>query len=242
MNLSPSQPKKIIQQYWSWRSESFDHQGVQQPEWLEVFRAATVQVRPRTILDVGTGTGFLAVGLARAGYRVTGIDISPAMLARARRKAREAGVSVPFVLGDAEAPPFRTESFDMVITRNLLWTLCEPDTALRHWFHLLRPGGRIVLSDGVWSHGGLTGLLRRLEHATTRRLHPGQGPGVLPRFWSAYRLVRKHLPYFRGLRARDAVTLLEHCGFRNPVHYEHLFTTHPYQRRNPFFVLAAERE
>src|SRR3981189_583048 len=73
-------------------------------------------------LDVGCGTGFLSLELAGRGHRVTSIDFAPQMLAEARRKAAAQGVAVRFEEGDAEQLPFPGDSFDLVLTRHVLWT------------------------------------------------------------------------------------------------------------------------
>lgn len=69
--------------------------------------------RSRRILDIGCGTGRHAIELAARGYRVTGIDLSESMLARARENARRRGVGVEFLRGDAREPRFLKE-FDLV--------------------------------------------------------------------------------------------------------------------------------
>ncbi|BFO20224.1 hypothetical protein SHKM778_66120 [Streptomyces sp. KM77-8] len=79
---------------------------------------------------------------------MTGVDRSPAMLALAREKL--AGHDAVFLVGDATAPPVGERRYDAVLVRHVLWTLPEPDRALRHWRELLRPGGRLVLVEGVW--------------------------------------------------------------------------------------------
>ncbi|MGP2437436.1 class I SAM-dependent methyltransferase [Streptomyces sp. JW3] len=124
--------------------------------------------RASDVLDLGCGTGSLALLAAEQGHRVTGVDSSPAMLARARRKA--AGRDVVFLAGDAAAPPVGERCFDVVLVRHVLWTLPGPGQVLRHWRGLLRPGGRLVLVEGVWgsvtpvgiSAGRLTALLAPL--------------------------------------------------------------------------------
>ncbi len=70
------------------------------------------------------------------------------MVARAREKL--AGRDAVFLLGDAAAPPVGEERYDAVLVRHVLWALPEPRRALRHWRDLLRPGGRLVLVEGVW--------------------------------------------------------------------------------------------
>ena len=98
-------------------------------------------------LDVGCGTGFLSLELARRGHRVTGIDFAPQMLAEARKKAAAQGVAVRFEEGDAEQLPFAEGSFDLVMTRHVLWTLPHPEQAIDEWIRVLRPGGRLAAMD-----------------------------------------------------------------------------------------------
>jgi SAM-dependent methyltransferase len=98
-------------------------------------------------LDVGCGTGFLSLELARRGHRVTGIDFAPQMLAEARKKAAAQGVAVRFEEGDAEQLPFAEGSFDLVMTRHVLWTLPHPEAAIDEWIRVLRPGGRLAAMD-----------------------------------------------------------------------------------------------
>jgi ubiquinone/menaquinone biosynthesis C-methylase UbiE len=98
-------------------------------------------------LDVGCGTGFLSLELAGRGHRVTGIDFAPQMLAEARKKAAAQGIAVRFEEGDAEQLRFPAGSFDMVMTRHVLWTLPHPEAAIDEWIRVLRPGGRLAAMD-----------------------------------------------------------------------------------------------
>ncbi|WP_081235727.1 class I SAM-dependent methyltransferase [Streptomyces viridosporus] len=104
--------------------------------------------RAGDVLDLGCGTGSLSLLAAEQGHRVTGVDRSPAMVALAREKL--AGRDAVFLVGDAAAPPVGEQRYDAVLVRHVLWTLPEPGGALRHWRGLLRPGGRLVLVEGVW--------------------------------------------------------------------------------------------
>ncbi len=96
-------------------NESFTKGTIGECDFLEEEAGFNKECR---ILDVGCGTGRHAIELARRGYSVTGIDLSESQLARAREKAREAGVTVDFQRHDARSLPFSRE-FDMVIM------LCE---------------------------------------------------------------------------------------------------------------------
>ncbi|MFC4121162.1 class I SAM-dependent methyltransferase [Nonomuraea zeae] len=112
---------------------------------------------PADILDVGCGTGSLSALLAAAGHRVTGVDLTPRMIEQAETKLAAAGLTGRFLVGDAVSPPVGEERFGMLLSRHLVWTLPDPQAALRHWITLLRPSGRLVLVEGRWRESGQTG-------------------------------------------------------------------------------------
>jgi SAM-dependent methyltransferase len=105
---------------------------------------------PSDVLDVGTGTGFVALIASQVGHRVIGLDLSSAMLSEARVRAEQRGLRTTFTVGDAVAPALEEKSLDAIICRHLLWTLREPQVALMNWRRLLRPKGRVVVIDGFW--------------------------------------------------------------------------------------------
>jgi SAM-dependent methyltransferase len=109
---------------------------------------------PARVADLGCGTGSLSVLLARAGYTVTGLDLSGRMVAAARAKAHRAAVSMTVRQGDASAPPLAHASFDVVLARHVLWVFTDPVAVLTRWVSLLAPAGRLVLVEGRWSSGG----------------------------------------------------------------------------------------
>ncbi|NRQ40472.1 class I SAM-dependent methyltransferase [Nonomuraea sp. NN258] len=106
------------------------------------------------VLDVGCGTGSLSALLAASGHRVTGVDLAPRMVERARAKLAAAGLPGRFLVGDAADPPTGQARFDLLMCRHLLWTLPDPHQALRTWVSRLRPGGRLVLVEGRWGVPG----------------------------------------------------------------------------------------
>src|SRR6266545_8347446 len=89
--------------------ESFTRGTLQEVDFIEREIGFDRSLR---VLDVGCGTGRHAIELAKRGYAVTGIDLSPSLLVRAREKAAQAGVSVTFVHRDARALPYTAE-FDV---------------------------------------------------------------------------------------------------------------------------------
>ncbi|MFK4148318.1 class I SAM-dependent methyltransferase [Streptomyces sp. NPDC004065] len=119
--------------------------------------------RPGDLLDAGCGTGSLSLLAAERGHRVTGVDLSPAMVERARAKL--AGRDAVFLTGDAADPPVGEQCFDVVLARHVLWALPDPARVLRRWRELLRPGGRLVLVEGVW--GKVTPVGIPTEHLLT---------------------------------------------------------------------------
>jgi SAM-dependent methyltransferase len=144
---------------WDEQADTFDDEadhGLRDADvraaWSDLL-LAVLPDPPARVLDLGCGTGSLAVLLAQAGHEVTGIDASGQMLALARAKAAAAGVAVDLAYGDAADPPLRSSSVDVVLCRHVLWSLPDRDAVLASWVRLLRPGGRLVLVEGRWGTG-----------------------------------------------------------------------------------------
>ncbi|MEV4949365.1 class I SAM-dependent methyltransferase [Streptomyces sp. NPDC053755] len=152
-----------ITRYWDDAASAFDaepdHGLLHEPTrraWARLLERMAPS-EPADVLDVGCGTGSLSLLLAAAGHRVTGVDVAPRMIERARAKLSAAGLEGRFLLGDAAAPPVGDECFDAVIARHLVWTLPDPVGALRAWVARLRPGGRLLLVEGRWREAGESG-------------------------------------------------------------------------------------
>jgi len=150
--------------------------------WCALLARLFPPQRPLRILDAGTGTGVVALLLASAGHRVTGIDLSTAMIAQARKKAANASVQLACVVGETGELPFADGSFDAVISRYLLWTLPEPATALAEWRRVVHAGGRIVAIDSLAPRPRpLVRLLSSAVHAVrpTRNAAPAPRAAIL---------------------------------------------------------------
>ena len=129
--------------------------------WLEALRGILGE-SPKDVLDAGAGTGFLSVFAAKAGHRVTGVDLSPAMLEHARQRARTMGVAVEFIEGDAMHLPYPGDSFDAVISRHVLWTMTEHQRAFAEWARVTRTGGEVIWFDGLRRPSSLPNRARTL--------------------------------------------------------------------------------
>jgi ubiquinone/menaquinone biosynthesis C-methylase UbiE len=153
--------KRQIASHWDRRAGSFDEDpghSIRTPgertAWDRILDLVLAGRAELEALDAGCGTGFLAFELAARGHRVTGVDFAPAMIAEARRKAAERGISVRLEEADAEQLPFASKSFDLAISRHVLWTLPHPEAAIDEWIRVLRSGGRLVIVDGQFDVGG----------------------------------------------------------------------------------------
>jgi len=121
-----------------------------------------------SVLDVGCGTGTLALAAARRAASVHGLDPSAALLARARKKARRARLDVMFELGTGESLPYPNESFDVVLSSFVLHHLSHDalrDSA-RELRRVAKATGRVFIVDT--GHGAVHGGGFDLEAMTPR--------------------------------------------------------------------------
>ncbi len=197
--------KQQVAAHWERRASHFDEDfghsirtPAERAAWDRILDLVLPARGALDALDVGCGTGFLALELSARGHRVTAVDFASAMLAEARRKAAERGASIRFEEADAEQLPFTSRGFDLAISRHLLWTLPHPEAAIDEWIRVLRTGGRLVVVDGQFDAGVLTGP---------------QGEGA--RGSEEYAAVGDRLPFFGGRPREEIEALLRTHGLVN---------------------------
>jgi SAM-dependent methyltransferase len=150
--------------------------------------------RGARVLDVACGTGVVAVTAARAGARVTGLDLTPELLAVARTNAHLAAVEIEWHEGDAEALPFDASVFDVVVSQFGHMFAPRPDVALDEMLRVLKPGGTIAFS--TWPPELFIG---RMFSVVAKYLPPPPIDIAPPPLWGDPGVVRERL----GSRVRD---------------------------------------
>lgn len=202
--------KQEMIQYWSQRVESFsaqrcrEFQSAKRDLWLTEFSAYIPMQKRLRILDIGTGTGFFATMLAMEGHDVVGIDLTAQMIAEAKRKAAKYRIPASFYVMDAEHPSLPPQSFDVLVSRNLTWTLPHLDAAYKAWHCLLKPGGLLLNFDADYCHEKENRILPE-NHAHKQ---------IAPNLMQQYEVMKEELrqPYTRP--AWDT-NLLQQAGFSN---------------------------
>jgi len=213
---------EVIRHHWDRRAPTFDeHAGHglfsddQRRAWLELF--ARFSERPHEVLDVGCGTGFIALRFAELGHAVTGIDLSPLMIDRAESKAERAGLEIDYRVGDASALDYEDETFDVVVARHVVWNLPNPELGVAEWLRVLRPGGRLLVIEGKWADNQVVETQRSQKRRLKDRfkdaiveisVRSGIRPKRLRRTHRFYRRVERELPFSGGPTADSLVGLL----------------------------------
>jgi ubiquinone/menaquinone biosynthesis C-methylase UbiE len=138
-----------------------------------------------TLLDVATGSGNAALAAARRGARVTGLDLTPELLERAKARAAAEGAEIDFVEGDAERLPFADGSFDRVTS--VFGAMFAPDQerAAAELLRVAAPGGTVAVA--AWTPEGLNGRM----FATVAKHMPPPPEGFKPPIlWGVEDVVR----------------------------------------------------
>ncbi len=162
----------------------------------------------QAVLDVGTGTGVVAITARRLGAKVTGLDLTPALLAQAKESAAVVGLDdIAWHEGDAEALPFADASFDVVLSQFGHMFAPRPEVAMAEMLRVLKPGG--IVAFATWPGEQLIG---RLFSLNAKYVPPPQGVAS-PVQWGDVATVRqrlgdkvKNLHFERGIMGIPALS------------------------------------
>ncbi len=207
--------KEEIAAYWDARAANFDASpghgiapGAERAAWEALLTSSLGSLGGKRVLELACGTGEFTSLLVGAGALVTGIDLSPGMLARARRKLQ----ATAFHIGDAEDTRDTPDHYDAVVCRHLVWTLPNPAAAFADWFRVMRPGGRLLIVDGDWVRLPPLGRMRRAVGLTLMRR---MGRAMENIDWAAHEAIMRQVHFRDGLRPRPLSSFLEATGFSN---------------------------
>jgi ubiquinone/menaquinone biosynthesis C-methylase UbiE len=118
--------------------------------WTEMIQKNAPREGPLDVLDIGTGPGFFAIILSHAGHNVTAIDCTPGMIEQAKINFQKEQVNPELLLMDSHKLDFADNTFDLIVNRNVTWTLREGETAYKEWKRVLKPGGKLLIFDASW--------------------------------------------------------------------------------------------
>src|SRR5262245_43107214 len=208
-----------IRHHWDRRANTFDDEmghGLvseqQRRAWLDLL-SRLVGSAPQRVLDVGCGTGFLALRFAELGHTVSGIDLAPQMIDRARHKAEQASQQIDFRVGNAAALDFPDETYDWVVARHVIWNLPDPERGVAEWLRVLRPGGRLVIIEGKWADNEALALhyARPASRFLARVIDVGVAVVTFGRRGSyrRYRRIEAQLPFSGGPPAERLASFLQ---------------------------------
>ncbi len=169
-----------------------------------------------TVLDVGTGTGVVALTAARAGARVTALDLTPELLAQARENGRVAGQEdIVWTEGDAEQLPYPDASFDVVLSQFGHMFAPRPDVVVAEMRRVLRPNGRVAFA--TWPPEHFVGRLFAFVGRNSQPPPPGAAP---PPQWGNPATIAERLgagfdaPFFeRGTMTIPALSIAHFRAF-----------------------------
>ncbi|WP_353641824.1 class I SAM-dependent methyltransferase [Mesorhizobium sp. WSM2239] len=237
-----------IRDYWSARAETFDlsvgHEIFSQRErtaWHGLILRHLGPGEGRRALDLACGTGVVSHLMHDLGYAVTGLDWSEAMLSKARAKAAQRESDIRFLLGDAERTLEEKKSYDVLVTRHLVWTLVDPQAAFAEWFALLKPGGRLLIVDGDFVTETWAARLRTALGKITGRQTIEPSGGLDQAMAERHRNILSRLHFSRGAKADKVCAHLVEAGFEAPVTDTRLGAIHRAQARHMGFFKALER-
>ncbi|KHL95706.1 hypothetical protein QW71_11380 [Paenibacillus sp. IHB B 3415] len=222
--------------------------GFQREAWLKLILAHAPQKERLHVLDIGCGPGFFSVILSSAGHLVTAVDCTDNMLEEARAHTSREGVTVTFRKMDSHKLDFAAESFDLIVCRNVTWSLTHPQSAYKEWKRVLKPGGRLLVFDANWNRHLWDEEMKR-KHAEDQQAYVDKGFGELPHHKDIEETDRLSLvlPLTREWRPEWDIRTLKEEGYSAIYAEENLNAKvldekqQVLNRSTPMFMICAEK-
>lgn len=205
-----------IKKYWNQRSDDFctlrisELNSNKKDLWINEIKTNINDINDKKfkILDVGTGTGFFAILLSSLGHEVIGIDLCENMIDNANKTAKSLGYEIDFKVMDAQNLDFKDESFDIIISRNLTWTLPDVKKTYKEWNRVLKKGGRLVNFDADY---GKVSFSQQVKTLDSKHAHNKIKNEVL----KECDIIKENLSISKQIRPNWDIKTLYEVGFSN---------------------------
>lgn len=195
----------------TWTAGDFPKMGVELSIVGELLCESVPVLAGDRVLDVATASGNTALAAARRRANVTGIDITPALLTRAKARAAAEDLNIDFQRGDATALKFEDGTFDIVMSTFGAIFAPDPEKTAAEMARVCRSGGKIAIA--VWTPEGMLGKLFRM----LARYSPSGAQVETPISWGEETVLRQRLgPYVRDLKIQPRVVRFRS---RSPEHW-----------------------
>ena len=238
--------KEKVSKYWTQRVKDFSfvrsqemHDGTEK-YWIDTIKKQLPKGKNLNILDVGTGTGFFSIILSRYGYKLTGIDLTPAMIKEAQMQAIKERSDARFIVMDAQKLELNDEQFDAIVTRNLTWTLPEPEIAYKDWYRVLKKGGVLLNFDA--NYGCALNRKSAMEKEETREKYGHRG--ITMQMVKDNEEITNYMPIGKELRPEWDLEILKGIGFSQLSYDENIGERVLKERNDPYapmFLIYANK-
>ena len=236
-----------IKEYWSMRAATFDEQPgheifseTERAAWHALFERHIGKGNGRRALDLASGTAVISHLMHDLEFAVTGLDWSETMLEKARAKSKQRGSNIQFLLGDAENTLEPDNSYDVIVTRHLVWTLVDPAAAFVEWFRVLKPGGKLLVVDGDFVSSTWASKLNKAMADVMQSLGLRKAVEVAPQM-KTHRDILARVHFSGGARSDEVSEMLRQTGF-DPITVDFdLKQIHSAQKKHISFAKGLER-